>query len=573
MSSKLALACLCSLAGAWAQTTSTPTATPNPVAFTYQIGSALPANQTVAVKGGASTATYTTTINPPTALWLAITPDTGKMPASLTVRVNPTGLSEGVYTADIDMTISGIATPLAITVNLTVTAPLPTLTINPTTVNLAASSAPVQGSVTLSTTGIPVSFTASISSTPWLTLAANSSSGVVLPGGPFTLSFTADPSTLTPQAKAYTAKIVVVANGVPAANKTQNITVNFTVSSSPPTITSLTPSAVQANMGAATIWIRGTGYFTGTTVKAGTASLTPTVVSSTLMQVVVPATMLTVPGTTLAITATNPAPGGGDSVPPGTLTISATPVVQAVLNAASYVGTTLSPGEIVALFGLGIGPANPVYMTSSTTPGFVDTNVGGLTVSIAGKNAPILYADVNQVSAQVPYDVIPGPNQPVTVTNGTTVSVGPNVTIGALAPGIFTADGSGVGQAAAVVYNTANPNGALNSTANPAHAGDTIALYLTGEGDYLTTPAQHTGYIVPYNPPPSPLPQLPTPQPTVTIGGIAATVTYAGVIPGCMIGLLQMNVTIPANVPAGAAKVVVSFGATQTQDKVTIAVK
>jgi len=172
----------------------------------------------------------------------------------------------------------------------------------------------------------------------------------------------------------------------------------------------------------------------------------------------------------------------------------------------------------------------------------------------------------------VPYEVVPGPNQAVTATNGITTSLGPNVTIGAIAPGVFVADGSGVGQAAAIVYNAANPNGGLNSASNAAHAGDTVALYLTGEGDYLVTPAQHTGYIVPLASTP-PLPQLPAPQPTVTIGGAAATVNYAGVIPGCMIGLLQINVIVPNNLAPGAAKVVVSFGAVQTQDKVTIAVK
>src|SRR5258708_22245105 len=221
-----------------AQTTTAPTATPNPVIFTYQIGSALPATQAVAVKGGPAVATYTSAINPPTSLWLAATPESGKMPANLTVRVNPTGLPEGAYSAEIDVTITGVATLLPITVNLTVTAPLPTLTINPFTVNLAAATT-AQASVTLTTTGTPVSFTASVSGAPWLTLSSSSASAVVLPGGPFTMSFTADPSTLTPAAKAYTGKIVVVANGVPAANKTQNITVYFTVSSPPPTTSSL----------------------------------------------------------------------------------------------------------------------------------------------------------------------------------------------------------------------------------------------------------------------------------------------------------------------------------------------
>jgi uncharacterized protein (TIGR03437 family) len=571
VSTKLAFAFVCSATAALAQVVVAPTATPNPIAFTYQIGSALPANQTVAVKGGPAVATYTTAVNPPTALWVAATPDTGKMPANLVVRVNPTGLAEGAYSADIDVTITGVATPIAITVNLSVTAPLPKLTVAPRTVDLAASVSTVQGTIALTTTATPVSFTASVSGAPWLTLTSSSASGVVLPGGPFTMTFTADPSTLTPQAKAYTGKIVVVANGVLAANKTQNVTVNFTVSSSPPTITSLSPGAVQANVGPATIWIRGANFFAATTVKAGATSLTPTVISSDLIQVVVPALMLTVPGTTLTVTATNPPPGGGDSVPPGTLIVSAAPVIQAVLNAASYVGATVSPGEIVELFGLGIGPTNPIFLSTTMNPGFVDTSVGGLTVSIGGHAAPLLYADANQVTVQVPYEVIPGPNQTITVTNGTTLSVGPTITIGAIAPGVFTADGSGIGQAAAIVYNVANPNGGLNSTANAAHAGDTIALYLTGEGDYLTTPVQHTGYIVPLASIP-PLPQIPVP-PTVTIGGVAATVNYAGVIPGCMIGLLQINVVVPAGLPAGAAKVVVSFGATQSQDKVTIAVK
>src|SRR5205823_11073186 len=131
-----------------------------------------------------------------------------------------------------------------------------------------------------------------------------------------------------------------------------------------------------------------------------------------------------------------------------------------------------------------------------------------------------------------------------------------SVTVGALAPGIFTADGSGTGQAAAVLQNAATAAISLNSSTSPAHAGDYISLYLTGEGDWLPAPALHTGYIVPVPVPPALPPFIAataTNYPTVTIGGIAAPVTYAGAIAGSIIGLLQINVTVPPGVVPGNA--------------------
>lgn len=564
-----------SVAQAQPPSTATATATPGTMTFAYQIGANLPLAQTVTVKGSAAISTYTSSITPPTALWLTSTPDIGKMPASLTVRVNPTSLSAGNYTAQLNVAVVGVATPVAVTVNLVVTAPLPMLSVTPMTLNLATASALVQATVTLSTTGTPVSFTASISGAPWLTMPAQDASGVVLPGGPVTITLTADPTTLPPTTKVYTGKLVIVANGVPAANKTQNVTINLSVSSSFPTITSLWPSTVQANTGAAPLTIRGTNFYAGTTVKAGATTLTPILLSSTLMQAVVPATLLTVPGTAFNVVVTNPPPGGGASLP-AILSVSSSPVIQAVLNAASYAPGPLSPGEIIALFGLGIGPANPTYLSSAIKPGFVDTTVNGLTVMIGGLPAPLLYADPNQITVQVPYEVVPGPNQIITVTNGTSISSGPPVTIGALAPGIFTADGSGANLAAAIVYNGAT--GALtglNSATVPAHSGDTIEIYLTGEGDYLTTPVAHTGYIIPATTTIALLPLYPAATlPTVTIGGVPASVSYAGPIPGCMIGLLQMNVVVPAGVAPGiAVPLIVTFGAVSSQVGVTIVIK
>ena len=70
-----------------------------------------------------------------------------------------------------------------------------------------------------------------------------------------------------------------------------------------------------------------------------------------------------------------------------------------------------------------------------------------------------------------------------------------------------------------------------------------------------------------------PLPRL-VAQPTVTIGGLPATVAYAGAAPGAIAGLTQINAQIPAGVKAGlSVPVVVQIGNWQSQAALTITVK
>lgn len=572
VSTKVAVFFVAALTAARAQTAMTVTAMPASLSFSYQIGAALPAAQAVSVRASSGTPSYTAAISPSDILWMTVIPDSGALPASLSVRVNPTGLAVGTYVAHIDVAVAGMANPTSAPVTLTVTAPPPTLALSATTVNFVNSPAPsLEQTVTLSTSGTPISFTAAVSGAKWLTLAP--ATGVVLPGRDVTLSMTADPTGLAPQAKAYTGKVTITATGVAAASKSQIITANLTVNPQTPTIASLWPGTVQANAGAATITVRGTGFYASTTATAGTTALATTILSATILQAVVPANLLTTAGA-MNIVVSNPAPGGDSQ--PAVLTISDAPVVQAIVNAASYGGATtgsptISPGEIVALFGLGIGPATPVFMSTSGNPVYVDTTVGGVAVTIDGQAAPLLYADANQITVQAPYEISAGSDKVVTVVSGTTTATAPTVTVAGAAPGIFTADASGVGQAAAVVYPVTGPP-ALNGTASPARAGDTIALYLTGEGDYVTDPTPHTGYIIPAATETKDLPQMPT-LPTVTVGGTPATVGYAGPIVGGIVGLLQINVVVPAGLKAGNAQVVVTIGGIATQPNVTVAVK
>ncbi|MBZ5608370.1 MAG: IPT/TIG domain-containing protein [Acidobacteriia bacterium] len=554
----LALACQ-------AQTV-TVTATPASLTFTCQSGAAtLPAAQTVSVKAGSQA--YTTAVAPNTALWLTVSPDSGKLPASLSIRVNPTSLAVGAYNASVVVTVTGAAGPVNIPVTLNVTAPPSTLTVSPATLSFAAPPTPVTTqTLTLSTNGSPISFTAT-SGAAWMTVSPGV--GVVLPGFPETLTVTVDPTNLAPQATPYAGKITVVASGAAVTTKSQNITVNLTLNSAPPTIASVWPATLPVDGGAQTITVRGTNFYSATLAKVQgvTTPLTTTVLSSTALLAVVPATLLTAPGS-LSVLVSNPAPGGDSAT--SAVAVANTPTIFGVVNAASYASATVSPGELVTIFGTNIGPSTPASMT--ITAGYVDTTLSGVSVKVDGKDAPMVYVSASQVTIQIPYEVAIGAGKTVVLTNGAT-NANTTVTTAATSPGIFTADGSGSGLAAALNYNTTTGVYTLNGTANPAKIGDTVLIYLTGEGDYNLTPLSgttNTGYIIPANL--SPLPQM-SPLPTVTIGGAGATVSYAGPIPGSMLGLLQMNLVVPAGSTTGSAvPVVVTIGANSTQANVTLAI-
>jgi uncharacterized protein (TIGR03437 family) len=64
-----------------------------------------------------------------------------------------------------------------------------------------------------------------------------------------------------------------------------------------------------------------------------------------------------------------------------------------------------------------------------------------------------------------------------------------------------------------------------------------------------------------------------TPLPTVTIGGAPATVSYAGPIIGSILGLMQLNVVVPAGVTTGpSVPVTVNVNGVDTQAGMTIAI-
>ena len=212
----------------------------------------------------------------------------------------------------------------------------------------------------------------------------------------------------------------------------------------------------------------------------------------------------------------------------------------------------IAPGELIVLFGQGLGPAQMVQAPAGAA---LPTTLGGTTVLINGKAAPILYTSATMVSVQVPYNVDGLFSATVAVqyqgktSNVTTAPVYPS------APGIFTADGSGAGQATAF-----NVDGSRNRATNPALVGSVITLYVTGAGQ--TSPAGVDGALYgPGNNQPTPLQPV-----SVTIGGLSTVIDYVGGVPGMVTGTMRIIAEIPTGfAPGTAIPVQVTIGGTKSQ--------
>ena len=207
----------------------------------------------------------------------------------------------------------------------------------------------------------------------------------------------------------------------------------------------------------------------------------------------------------------------------------------------------ISAGEIVVLFGAGMGP--DTLAVASPQGGFFPTTVGGTQVLINGKAAPLIYSSAGAVAAIVPYSVDGLSSAQVSVLYQGKTSRVTTLPVAPTAPGIFTANSTGSGQAAAL-----NQDGTLNSASNPAQVGSVITLYATGEGQ--TSPGGVDGKLATGSTLPMPVQTV-----NVTIGGLPAVVNYAGAAPTLVAGLMQINVQIPSGFAAASAiPVVVQVG-------------
>ena len=627
----------------------TITATPAALTFAYTTGNPIPdptltSNFILASSGAATPAT----ISISGAAWLTVTP-TGNISLvgllnTLTVTVNPTGLTPKVYTGTIKISApQSTNKTLNVIVTLTVNAQTPTVTTTwPAGViqASAASIATIDGTgyfsnSTVAASGFTPDSTITLtdgvstvtgtlllpvyqSTVTVLRLAVGSPmpSGVVgVPysqplagaGGtaPYTYAITGG---LSPTGLGVTGTSLT---GTPSAAGTFLFTIQVIDSSTPPvnayaqvqlTIDPALAAALSiegpsvplplgtqaavygpvslvaaGGTGGPYTWtasnlpaglsLSSAGVLSGTPSTDGSSgALTATIVSESSLLATLPATALANAGV-LRLAVNTPAPGGGSSNEGQFQVYGPNPQITAVVNSASYQQGTLAPGDVIAIFGLGLGPAALTVFdpTMPPIPASLPAVAPSTSVTINGTAAPIIYTSTNTVGAIVPYTTV-GPTASVIVTFGGLVSQAFTVAVAAADPAIYSLAASGQGQGAILNFVPATGVYTINAAATPAAIGSEIVVYMTGVG--ATTSAVDNLLI-----PPSPA-VTPTQLPAVSIGGQGATLLGAQAPIGSIPGLMQLNVTVPTGVKAGpAVPIIVTVAGIPSQTGLTMAVK
>lgn len=109
--------------------------------------------------------------------------------------------------------------------------------------------------------------------------------------------------------------------------------------------------------------------------------------------------------------------------------------------------------------------------------------------------------------------------------------------------------GSSIAATDSGIFAIANSDGAANSAAQPAKAGDYITIYGTGQG--IGAIPEVDGQIL------GSTLVLPVQPVAVTIDlSMPATVLYAGSAPSLVAGVLQVNVALPSDLSSGAHTIV-----------------
>ena len=218
-----------------------------------------------------------------------------------------------------------------------------------------------------------------------------------------------------------------------------------------------------------------------------------------------------------------------------------------VVNAASNeLSGTVAPGEIISIYGLGLGPANG--LTAAPESGLFPTSLGGVQVLVNGAAMPLLYVSASQINAEIPSGIasgglVNGPAQVQVVYNSTPLPTFRLTLVRSdFAP--FQNQGS-----MAVI----NQDGTLNKIAKPAKPGSVVSIWATGFG-LSSLPLDGSVATAANN-------YCSSCQLTL-FNGITSTteaVEYAGTSPGLIDGLMQINFMIPTQLNYEASGVWVYF--------------
>jgi uncharacterized protein (TIGR03437 family) len=213
---------------------------------------------------------------------------------------------------------------------------------------------------------------------------------------------------------------------------------------------------------------------------------------------------------------------------------TAPPAIASVQNAADG-STAVAPGGFISVYGSQLSATN---IATSQIP--LPTALGESCLVVNGTPIPLLFVSSRQVNAQLPLNM--GGNVTMDIHTPAGVSNNFNLVVASAAPAVFLSGTAGPETGLATIFRA--ENGQLVTPTNPVRSGDTLVIYLTGMGP--TAPEVQAGLETP----PALLTSV-TQTPTLTLGSSNLSITYAGLVPGSLSGLYQINATVPPGATQG----------------------
>jgi len=228
-----------------------------------------------------------------------------------------------------------------------------------------------------------------------------------------------------------------------------------------------------------------------------------------------------------------------------------------VVSSATSVAGPVNANHWVTIFGTNLSATTRAWTGGDFVDGGIPFSLDGVSVLLNQFGAPRLayvgYVSPTQVNFLMPSDLT-NTATTVQVKNPAGITTAIPLPLAANAPQLFTADG----KSALATHS----NGTLIGTSSAAAPGETITVYGTGLG--ATNPALIVGQVPTDANPLAALPQ-------VTIGGLPATVSFGGVVPGTA-GVYQLNVQVPSGAANGDLPLLVQAG-TATSASTTLTVQ
>ena len=226
------------------------------------------------------------------------------------------------------------------------------------------------------------------------------------------------------------------------------------------------------------------------------------------------------------------------------------PVITQVANAEGE-APQIAPNTWIEIKGANLAPAGDtrIWANSDFKGTQMPISLDGVSVTVNGKPAFVYYISPTQINVLTPPDALSG-TAPVTVSNSAGTASFP-IAAQSISPSFFVFNGGPYVAAEHAVGSFVGPTTLYPGNSAPALPGETIMIYANGFGP--TSVAIVTGSEV----------QSGTlnPLPVVTIGGINATVVYAGLV---LPGEFQFNVVVPAPL-TGDQPIVATYNGVTTQ--------